>query len=382
MLQTRLRVAQDAHHNAPSVIEVAGHVRGIKPYQAVSSLDEIQCRPEQTPFKLDWNEATVPPSPKAMKAIADFLSGADHLNWYPVLNSANLVEKLAGFHDLEPGRFLVTNGSDDALNTICTTFLEADDTVLVASPSYTHFLVFAQTRGAQIVHHYNRDPFLVDVAGLLTALAANQPKILYLVNPNNPTGVLYTPAQVALLLEAAPSTLVIVDEAYSEFSGGSCLELMHDYPNLVVTRTFSKAYGMAGLRIGYAVSSPRIVTDLQRVFNPKSVNVLAQVGAMAALDDQEWLDWYVGEVSAAKLLMAEWLTERGLPFHLTPANFVMIRFEQAPWVVQVLREEGVYVRDRSNMAQLAGYARFSVGTVEQTREVLRRLERVLARLGR
>ncbi len=382
MPQTRLRVARDMHRQDAPVIDVAAPVRGIKPYPSVSSLDEIQCRPEQVALKLDWNEATVPPSPKALKAIADFLGGADHLNWYPVLNSVNLVEKLAEFHDLEAERFLVTNGSDDALNTICTTYLNIDDTVLVASPSYTHFLVSAQTRGAQIVHHYNRDPFKNDVEGLVTALTASQPKILYLVNPNNPTGVLYTPAEVARLLEAAPSTLVIVDEAYSEFSGGSCLELLHQYPNLVVTRTFSKAYGMAGLRIGYAVSSPRIVTDLQRVFNPKSVNVLAQVGAIAALDDQEWLDWYVGEVSAAKVLMAEWLEARGMTFQITAANFVMIRFEQAPWVVQVLREEGVYVRDRSSMPQLAGYARFSVGTVEQTHEVLRRLENVLARLGR
>lgn len=380
MLQQGLRIAP----RPPIIggtIEIAGPIRQLKPYQAVSSLENIHARPDQSPHKLDWNEATVPPSPRVIEAITAFLGNTHHLNWYPVLNSTNLIERLARFHGVPGDRMLITNGSDDALNTICTTYLDVDDPVLVASPTYQHFLVFAQSRGAEIVHHYAPDPFATDVDGLAAALAEVRPKVLYLVNPNNPTGTLYTPAEITTLLEAAPGTLVIVDEAYSEFAGTSAIGLLHEYSNLIITRTFSKAYAMAGLRIGYALAHERVIEDLRRVFNPKSVNVLAQVGAMAALEDQSWLRWYIDEVDQSKAMMAEWFAVRGIEFQNTPANFVMVRFDQAAWVVRLLMDEGVYVRDRSHVPSLAGFVRYSVGTTEQTRDLLIRTGRVLDRLA-
>ena len=366
---------------APAPLEVARNVRSLEPYHAVSSLEHIQERPGQIPHKLDWNASTVPPSPKVHTAIAEHLASPHNLNWYPVLNSANLVERLAVHHRVAPERFLVTNGSDDALATLCNTYLDEGDSVLVASPTYQHFLVFARGRGAEIVDHYAADPFASDVEGLRRRLARLRPRLLYLVNPNNPTGVIYTPDEVATLLAASPETLVVVDEAYSEFSGISATCLLDTYSNLVITRTFSKAYGLAGLRVGYLMGHPTVVSDLRRLSNPKSVNALAQVGAIAALEDQEYLRWYLAEVDAAKRLMATWLSARKLHFRLTPANYLMVRFDQAPWVVHLLQEAGVYVRDRSHMTQLSGYVRFSVGTVEQTEEVLARLGLVLDQLA-
>ncbi len=376
MPHRRLRVAPQPAPK-PAAIEPSGPVRDVQPYQAVSSLDEIHARPEQVPHKLDWNEATVPPSPRVIEAITAFLGNAHHLNWYPVLNSTNLIERLSAFTGVPHERMLITNGSDDALNTLCTTYLGVDDRVLVASPTYQHFLVFAATRGAQIVHHYAPDPFEKDLDGLLDALARVRPRMLYLVNPNNPTGVIYDADEVATLLAAAPETLVVVDEAYSEFAGRSCVGLLQTYSNLVVTRTFSKAYGMAGLRIGYAMAHEPVIRDLRRVFNPKSVNVLAQIGAMAALEDQAWLRWYLEEVDDAKALYAEWFAARGIECRVTPANYIMVRFEQAPWVVRRLADLGVYVRDRSQVPRLNGFVRFSVGTVEQTHDVLARVGQVL-----
>jgi histidinol-phosphate aminotransferase len=373
-----------APHGAPprsSVIEVADTVRELSPYQAVSSLDHIAARPDQVPLKLDWNEATIPPSPKVIEAITGFLGNTHHLNWYPVLNSTNLIEKLARHWNVAGERLLITNGSDQALDTVCATYLNPGDQVLVPSPTYTHFLVFAQTRGAQIVPFYGADPFQPAFDALLDVVLRLRPKLLYLVNPNNPTGVCYTPEQVAALLAAVPETLVIVDEAYSEFAGFDCIHLLEAYSNLIITRTFSKAYGMAGLRIGYALAAPEVVRDMRRVFNPKSVNVLAQIGAMAALDDQPYLRAYLDEVARSKEVLGEWLAARGLVHHITPANYVMIRFDRAPWVVQTLQEAGVYVRDRSGQQRLENYVRFTIGTVEHTYDLLDRLGAVLDRLG-
>lgn len=379
MSPTHLKVAQ-VPAARPQGIEVARAVREVEPYKAVSSLDEIQQRPTQVPHKLDWNEATVPPSPRVLEAIAAFLGNAHHLNWYPVLNSTNLIERLAAFYKVPGDRLLITNGSDDALDTVCKTYLDPGDPVLVASPTYQHFLVFAQARGAEIIHHYAPDPFSKDVAGLKLALEQIQPRVFYLVNPNNPTGVLYDADEVATLLAAAPRTLFIVDEAYSEFAGRTALHLLETYSNLVVTRTFSKAYALAGLRIGYCFGHEQTINDLRRVFNPKSVNVLGQIAAMAALEDQDYLNTYVAEVDASKRLMAQWFESRGFPFRWTPANYVMVKFDRAPWVTRLLREAGVYVRDRSQISSLNGYVRFSVGTLEQTHDVLNRLETVLDKL--
>jgi histidinol-phosphate aminotransferase len=271
----------------------------------------------------------------------------------------------------------VTNGSDDGLNTLCTTYLDDEDCVLVASPTYLHFLVFVQARGATVAHHYARNPFDTDLKGLIKRASQTQPRLIYLANPNNPTGVMYSNEQLSELLEAQPTSLVVVDEAYSEFAEESAVDLLHSYSNLVISRTFSKAYGMAGLRIGYLMSAPRVIEDLRRVFNPKNVNALAQVGAMAALRDQEWLNWYVSEVNASKAIIEDWFASREMEYRMTPGNFFMVKLEHAPWVVRRLQDEGVYIRDRSSIPSLAGYVRFSIGTSEQTIEVLSRFDRVL-----
>ena len=195
----------------------------------------------------------------------------------------------------------------------------------MASPTYLHFLVFVQARGATVAHHYARDPFATDIKGLIKRAAQTQPRLIYLANPNNPTGVMYSNDELAELLEAQPTSLVVVDEAYSEFAGTSAVELLQSYPNLVISRTFSKAYGMAGLRIGYLMSDERVVEDLRRVFNPKNVNALAQVGAIAALRDQSWLNWYLDEVNGSKALIEDWFSTRDFTYRMTPGNFFMVK---------------------------------------------------------
>ncbi|MBV72082.1 MAG: hypothetical protein CMH52_12210 [Myxococcales bacterium] len=382
MRKSGLRVAKKLNADVVDGISIARHVRAIKPYQAVSSLDAMRSDPERESFKIDWNEATVPPSPAVTKAVMNFLSSSQHLNLYPVLNSTNLIARLAKHHGLPESQFLVTNGSDDALNTICGTYLDEGDQVLMVSPTYQHFLVFVQSRGATVEHFYGRDPFQPDIDGLLQTAARMRPRIIYLANPNNPTGVLYSVDSLRRLLDANPTSLVIVDEAYSEFAGQSARQLLYTYSNLIITRTFSKAYGMAGLRIGYAMADARLITNLRRLFNPKNVNALAQVAAIAALDDSEWLSWYLSEVEKSKALITRWFTERDIECRMTPANFFMVRFERAPWVVRCLREQGVYVRDRSTMPCLNGFVRFSIGTVEQTKKILDRTGVVLQRLNR
>jgi histidinol-phosphate aminotransferase len=372
-------------HSAPRALPTAPPppparaVRDLSPYEATSSRDTIDARPSQLPLKLDWNESTLPPSPRALEAIEAYLRRAHHLNWYPLLNSPDLIKALSERHGLPTECFLVTNGSDDALHTICATYLNPEERVVYAAPTYQHFLVFAHQEGARLSPYVSADVFAPDPAGLIRALSASPTRLCYLVSPNNPTGLVYPAEAIAQILEACPETLLIVDEAYAEFSRESCLELLYQYSNLVITRTFSKAYGLAACRVGYVMAHPSVVSDLQRVFNPKSVNALGQLAAEAALRDQGYLGWVVEQMEEGQRVAVEGLSALGLRVRPSRANFFLVEVPDPSGWVRALAEEGVYVRNRSHLPGLSGCVRVTVGAPDQMRELVARCARVMGR---
>ena len=372
----RREALREPRGNSPAPVK---YLDGLKPYDPVSSLAKIWSKPNQVPFKLDWNEATVPPSPKVYEAIVGFLSHSNHLNWYPELGSTGVAEALSDYVSLPTENILVTNGSDDALELICKAFLGPSDRVLVPMPTYTHFLVYVQARGAEVVPHFPRDIFDNDLEGIRNALTRDT-RMVYLVSPNNPTGVTYGEEEVEDLLESFPETLFIVDEAYFEFHGESAVALAGRHDNIVVTRTFSKCFGIAGLRMGYLCTSVGVMTQLKKLFNPKSVNRLGQIAAMACLSDLDYYRNYSDEVAASRELLKETLGRRGIEVMLTPANFVLVRVPDAPRFCALLEDEGVYIRDRSSMERLESCVRISVPNLDQTRELIQRIERVLDKM--
>lgn len=358
---------------------IAEHVKQIESYDPVSSLTKMLERPEMEHFKLDWNEATIPPSPKVRHAIHQYLDGQIGLNIYPMLFSNDLRLRLQAHVGYPSDHIIVTNGSDDALDLICRTYLNPDEKVICPYPTYTHFILHARSRGAQVVKLTSDDLFNMTIDEILAAVTPDT-KIIYLVNPNNPTGQTFEPEDIAKIARQARHAVVLVDEAYAEFAGISAVSLVGEFENVVVSRSFSKAYGLAGLRIGYLVAQPAMTKELMRLYNPKSVNQIAQVAAMAVLDDLPYYERYIEEVGKSKALFGRWCGSRGIHFRATPANFVLIQVERVKEVVAGLAEEGVYVRDRSGFTQLPNTFRLNLGTLEQTTEVIRRFERVLKRL--
>ena len=357
------------------VIEVACAVRELVPYEAVSSPAATEGARDGV-FKLDWNEATISPSPRVLEALTAHLHDPQRgLNWYPELGSKRLVTALQSYTALGPEHLLVTSGSDDALHLICATFLDPGDEVVVPVPTYNHFVVFAQSRGATIRRTQGRSPFSRNLDGIRATLGPDT-RMLYLVSPNNPTGVVYRPEDVASLCEDHPHCLVVLDEAYFEFAQITGINLVRRFPNLVVTRTFSKAFGLAGLRVGYLAAAPSILAGLARLYNPKSVNALAQAGAVAALDDLPYLERFLAEVLKAKAMLADFFLERGVEAYPTPANFVLLRVPDAAATQAALERRGIYVRDRSSYPGLDGCLRMSVGTIDQTRALIERLREV------
>jgi len=353
--------------------------RELRPYRPASSLERIDPHGNPEPLKLDWNESTIAPSPLVIERITAFLGNTHHLNWYPDQHAHQLTEQLSVYTGLNAKNILVTSGSDAALDVTCQTYLDPGDEVVVPSPTYTHFLTYAGARGARVHQVYGADPFELDIDAIMSALSYRT-KMVYLVSPNNPTGVVCPASVVARIARAVPQAVVIIDEAYFEFAQQSVVELVDTYPNVMVTRTFSKSFGIAGLRVGYMLAHENLITDVRRIFNPKSVNVLAQIGACAALDDMEYLYSYIDEVKSSKKMLSDWFESNGYPVRQSAANFLMVKVPHPGAFIQLCEEESVFIRDRSMEPQLERYVRISVGTVEQTRDLCERLTRVVNRM--
>jgi histidinol-phosphate aminotransferase len=328
------------------VLEPIEAIKNLSPYSPTSSMDTINNRKQQKPYKLDWNEATILPSPKVLKAMNEYLSGMNHLNWYPEILSKSLKTKIGEYVDLPESNIIVTNGSDDALELVNKVFVSDGDRVIVPIPTYTHFYVHSGQRNAEIVKISSPDVFKTNLEGILKAIT-NNTKIIYIVNPNNPTGVMYNEHQIRTILTHAAHSIVIVDEAYYEFAGISMAHLVKEYDNIVVTRTFSKSFGLAAQRIGYMLASNMIIENCLKIFNPKSVNRMGQIAAEAALDDIDHLNSYVKSVTDAKYILKRYFLSRGIEFRTTPANYVLIQHSMPKELIQLLQDEGVYVRDRT-----------------------------------
>ncbi len=362
---------------------VSNFAQDVQTYSPASSRDKVTSKPKNEnlyPLKLDWNESTVPPSPLVKEALKNALEKEINLlNWYPELYSKKLVSKLTEYTNRSADEILVTNGSDDALELICKIFLDPGDHVLVPFPTYTHFITYVQSRGAVLKKVETPDPFSPDITSIINNVTKDT-KLIYIVNPNNPTGVLLSKKQISTVCSVAKNSVILVDEAYFEFSGESVSDLVETYPNLIVTRTLSKAWALAGLRVGYILTNPLTIKDLARVLNPKSVSALAQVAAYAALSDPQYMNRFVREVEASKMLLLDFFKKNNINAYDSAANYIMVQHPKLERLLYEMENENIFVRDRSFFKNLPGFFRITLGNHLQTDELLTRLERVLSRI--
>lgn len=310
-------------------------------------------------MKLDSNESTVDPSPRVVSALAEFIHQSP-LNWYPDIESVKLREALSEYTSAPIDCIQTFNGSDNALETICRTYLQKGDEVVLCMPAYDHFRLYAESCDATLVPVFGETPFASKPKELVNAVTPRT-KMIYIVNPNNPTGLLYSEDEIRFVLEACPEVLVLVDEAYFEFCKVTVVPLTKEYPNLIVTRSFSKAFGLAGIRCGYVVTNPNNLQVINKVRVGKNINSLAQVAARAALEDMEHISRFVTEVKVAKGWLKDKLSGLGLEVVETPANFVLVRVAEPQQVKKFLEEKLVYVRDRSSIPQMEGFLRITIG---------------------
>ena len=323
-------------------------------------------------LRLDFNENTVGCSP----AVAEFLRTCvsdGPLSVYPEYSEP--LDALTRHFGAREGEMLLTNGTDEAIQVLINTFVDDSDEVLILQPSYAMYRFYAELAGASIREVRYRAETLAFPLEELFAAITPQTRAILISNPNNPTGTAVKPDVVEQILWHAPHAAVLIDEAYFEFFGWTALPLIGERPNLFVSRTFSKAYGMASMRLGCVFSNPDNIGLMRKAQSPYSVNMLAALAARVAVNDREYVSNYVKEVLAARDLLYAGLERLGIPFYRSEGNFVLVRFgPRAAEVRDKLAAGGVLVRDRSH--ELAGCVRVTVGTREQTTRFLSELERI------
>jgi len=326
-------------------------------------------------LRLDFNENTVGCSPRVIDVLARQVAPAD-LAVYPEYGAAK--EAVARYFHVAPEQFVFTNGTDEAIQVFINTYVDDHQEVLVLKPAYAMYRFYAQLAGAS-VREIDYAP--EDLAFPLEQFIAEirpATKTILIANPNNPTGSGINVDAIRLILDAAPQAAVLIDEAYFEFCGVTALPLVRQYPNLFVSRTFSKVFGMAAMRCGCLFSSIENVRWMHKAQSPYSVNMLAALAARAAIQDREYIANYVTEVLAAREMVYQGLRELGIPFYPSQANFVLFRAgDRAIPIRDALRERGVLIRDRSY--EIPGCVRVTVGNRAQIERFLRELEALWTR---
>jgi histidinol-phosphate aminotransferase len=349
-----------------SVIPVRGALARMRPYHP-----PLEGRDGK--LRLDFNENTIGCSPLVRQAIRNLTSAA--VSMYPQQESAR--RQLAKFFGVHADELLLTNGTDEALHLIADTFIEPDDTVLLVEPTFAMYRFYSELAGARIQALRYDDAMQFPMSALLAALR-KAPRVFFLANPNNPTGSVLQPAELRRILKAATKTLVVVDEAYFEFSGITILPWIRRYDNLVVTRTFSKAAGLAGLRLGCIFAHRSIADHFRKAQSPYPVNVAALVAARATIRDRNFLRNTLREFRRSRKELERGLAKLAIQFFPSAANFVLLFLgDRAKDVVAALARQGTLIRDRSSDFGGAGYVRITFGTLLQTRRVLRQLKEIL-----
>ncbi|MFW2437964.1 MAG: histidinol-phosphate transaminase [Arenicellales bacterium] len=356
-------------------------VRKITPYQPGRPAEEVAAEfGISKPVKLASNENPLGPSPLAINA----MQTVHNLARYPDGNGAGLKQKIAARHDLDVDCITLGNGSNDILEFVCRAFVNPGDEVIFSRHAFAVYPLATLAVGGKPVETPALD-WGNDLQAMLQAVT-DRSKVIFIANPNNPTGTWLAATELKSFLDEVPDhVIVVIDEAYAEYVTGSdfpdypdCTQWLADYSNLLVTRTFSKIFGLAGLRVGYGVSSPELANYLNRVRQPFNVNSLALAAAEAALDDNSHLrlSREMNQTGLAYLMDA--CQSRRLSYIPSAGNFLAIDFlRPAQNLFEAMMQQGVIVRPIANYG-MPDFLRVTVGSEDENRRFVEVMDGVLA----
>jgi histidinol-phosphate aminotransferase len=353
-------------------------VETVKPRRAVLEMPEYHPPlAERTALRLDFNENTFGPSPRVIERLRQVT--AEGLTKYP---EREPMERIVAAHfGLQGEQVLLTNGVDEAIHLICCAFLEAEDEALICTPSFFMYDVSVQMMTPHL-RKVQADASLEFPYERFMAGITERTKLIIVASPNNPTGAVVSREHLLAIAAAAPQAVLLVDEAYYHFHGESVMGDLAAVPNLVVARTFSKAYGLANLRIGMLAGSAGLLKYVKKVSSPYNVNGVALDCLPVALADEDYLAWYIEQVRVGRERMMNGLREMGVPFFPSHANFVLMNIgPKHRELVTAMRAHGVLLRDRSADPGCEGFVRITIGVEEHVTRGLAALKTCLNEIG-
>lgn len=327
-------------------------------------------------IKLASNENPLGPSPKAMAAMRHAI---DHLHLYPDGNAFYLKRRLAEKLDMTPGHLVLGNGSNEIIEFVGHAFMGPGVEVVVSQYCFAIYPIVAHLFGSNVITVPARD-YGHDLEAMLNAITPAT-RVVFVANPNNPTGTLASPGAIAEFVNRVPANvLIVMDEAYFEFLENP-VDLLPgiragENTNLLVMRTFSKIFGLAGLRLGYGIGHPELISILEKIRQPFNINSIAQAGALAALDDEEHLTKTKSNNTAGLEFFNGELRRLGIDYVPSSANFVLAKVGAGARVFAELQKRGVITRPMAGY-QLPEWIRFSVGTDAENKRCVAALEDVL-----
>jgi histidinol-phosphate aminotransferase len=321
-------------------------------------------------IRLDFNENTAGCSKAAREALRK-LSGRE-LAMYPEYEAPT--KNIARYFGVDPAELLLTNGGDDALRVFFDTFVEPGCHILICEPTFPMYRYYAEIAGARVqALHYSRE-MEFPLEAVLRALR-NKPRVFFLANPNNPTGTLVDKGALKKLLKAAPRTAFVLDEAYADFSGVTGVPWIRRHANLFVAKTFSKAAGLAGLRLGAVIAQRASLAMVRRAMPPFPVNAAALAAGVAAVNERHTIERYIRQTKRLREWFAAELKRRGVRVFPGAGNFLLADFDGAgPALFRNLMRSGILIRERSKDLG-PGFARITIGTKKELQAFLRTLDR-------
>jgi histidinol-phosphate aminotransferase len=348
----------------------------VKPSKRVQQLNAYAITPqdvwsgEYDPkiLKADWNEA-----PRNLKlyfpAMKEIIKHGGLLAWYPDYTCLDLVLGLKNYVGCDGNQIGIYSGSDSALCDIANCYLEQGETALLLSPTYDNFRVYVSQHGGLVEDFHLNTDGTCNYDDLRDRIATLEPKIVYIVNPNNPYGNAVDRCTVVNMVRDFPSSLFIIDEAYIDFDlSKSIASEVSNFENIVVTRTFSKAFGLAGVRVGYVVADKNIIVTLNKIRKGKNVSMLGQKLALHALENPAFFSEWFDSITASKRRLYDFFDENNIKYFQSDANFILFLASSPDELCAILKSEGVFVRNRNKIIDKA--IRMTIGEDGDTAKIL------------
>ncbi|MCJ8331315.1 MAG: histidinol-phosphate transaminase [Lentisphaeria bacterium] len=359
--------------------KVSKEIQSLKPYEPGRPIEDVARElglDPDTISKLASNESGLGPSPLAMAALKEAL---DDMHRYPDGGAFLLKERLSKTFDMPADSFIIGNGSNEILELVGHCFLNPNSSAVFSDYAFVVYRLVSVMFGAEMIIVPTKEGFISDLDAIYESIREDT-SVVFLCSPSNPTGRSISPEAFDAFMDKVPEhVLVVMDEAYAEIAlcpQADSLSYVREKRPIIVTRTFSKAYGLAGLRIGYGIAAPEIIHVLNQARQPFNVNLAAQVAATAALDDTDFVSHCISLYREAKAYIEGECTGMSLEFVPSDANFMLIKVGDGDGVFKEMQTLGLIVRPMSGYG-LADYIRISYGTMDENRRFIAGLKKCL-----